>query len=51
MRHHLFSVIAIGILLLAMGCVLVDLKVALSLICLVLVAGIGLLIYRLIRHR
>ena len=51
MRHHLFSVIAIFILLLAASCALVDLRVAIGLISIVIVAGCGLLIYRLLIRR
>jgi hypothetical protein len=49
--NHLFSIIAIAVLLLAAVCALVDMKIALGLISLVLLAGIALLIFRIMMQR
>lgn len=51
MKNHLFTILALFFLLLAIASALVDLKVALFLITGVLTAGIGLLIYRLLKIR
>jgi hypothetical protein len=51
LRNHLFTILALLFLLLAIGSALVDLKIALFLIMGVLAAGIGLLAYRLFKIR
>jgi len=47
----LFTILSLFFLLLAIGSALVDLKIALFLITGVLTAGIGLLVYRLLKIR